>query len=198
MRVLCVCSSTIVRAARRVAERVPFDLEVATQDDAPDSGEYDLIVLLRVTQPVVPDESAEIVAVPLDGSTGLQTLNTVPDRIVDRVREYVECGGERNLEHALRYLAREVLGEDLDYEPPEELPWDGLYHPDHGLLEELPEHSERETIGVYLSREMWVWGCTDVPDRLIREVERAGGRALGVFTKPGWGRPLDELLTVDG
>ncbi len=198
MRALCVCSRVMLRAARRVAERLPFDLEVATQDDAPESGDYDLIVLLRVTRPVVPDESAEIVAVPVDGSTGVQSLNTVPDRVVDRVREYVEYGGERNLEHALRYLASEVLGLDLGYGPPEERPWDGLYHPDRGPLEGPPGPSDRETVGVYLSREMWVWGCTDVPDRLIREVERAGGRALGVFTRPGRGRPLDELLTVDG
>ncbi|WP_456434713.1 hypothetical protein [Methanopyrus sp.] len=96
MRVLCVCPGTMLRAARDVAERFSeLEIDVAYQDDPIDPNRYDLIVLLKATNVNLPtDHDAEVVAVPLDGSTGIQRLNTVPSSVVERAAEYLEKGGK--------------------------------------------------------------------------------------------------------
>ncbi|WP_088335809.1 cobaltochelatase subunit CobN [Methanopyrus sp. KOL6] len=204
MRVLCVCPGTMLRAARDVAERFSeLEVDVAYQDDPIDPNRYDLIVLLKVTNVNLPtDHDAEVVAVPLDGSTGIQRLNTVPSSVVERAAEYLEKGGKENLENMLRFLASEVLGIQTSYDPPEEKPWDGVYHPDLGYAEHaselLGEMDGEPVIGVYTSRESWIWENTEIPDALIRAVEDEGAAAIGVFTKPGRGRPIHELLSEDG
>ena len=55
---------------------------------------------------------------------------TAPAEIVQTVFGYLLHGGVSNLAELLGYLADRVLGHACAYDPPRELPWEGLYHPD--------------------------------------------------------------------
>lgn len=50
---------------------------------------------------------------------------------------YIIRNGLENFRRLIAYLGKEVLGRDLEVLPPQELPWEGFYHP------RAPGHFER-------------------------------------------------------
>ncbi len=56
-------------------------------------------------------------------------LSTVSLEITTMVNRYILLGGPGNYKNMLLYISNKVLGVDCDYEPPQELLWQGLYHP---------------------------------------------------------------------
>src|SRR5439155_13736843 len=60
----------------------------------------------------------------------LAAASTAPAEIVQTVFAYLLHGGVANFRGMLGYLAERMLGHACSYDPPRELPWEGLYHPD--------------------------------------------------------------------
>jgi len=107
---------------------------------------------------------------------------TVPLRIVSTVSLYALYGGYTNLRNMLAYLAAEVLDIDIDYDPPEETRWEGIYHPQsEKVFDTVDEYlawysrSGPPMVGIIFSRSQWVNGDTATVDALIREIEKFAG-----------------------
>ena len=60
----------------------------------------------------------------------LWSFSNVSSKAVSTVNAYVVYGGAENFANMIRYIEREVLGNDCICEPPRERLWQGLYHPD--------------------------------------------------------------------
>ncbi|MFB6310011.1 MAG: cobaltochelatase subunit CobN [Salinirussus sp.] len=114
--------------------------------------------------------------------------STVPPAEVGRVFEYFTHGGVGNVEQAFRYLATTYLTDEFDFDPPRELPWHGLYHPDlDEPLQDLQTYREqfcssgRPTMAVLFYRANWLSGNLDAIDELIAQVEAQGYDPLPIF-----------------
>jgi cobaltochelatase CobN len=117
----------------------------------------------------------------------LTALCHAPLPLVTQVFEYFTQGGVANLLNLLRCLSDNVLLTGLGYDPPAELPRDGLYHPDvpEGLALEAWRsrfaRPGRPTVGILFYRAHWMANNVAPIDALIRRVEEQGANALAVF-----------------
>lgn len=123
-----------------------------------------------------------------DRSTStLQGISTVSQKDYDIIHAYTNYGGRRNFENLLLYLANRLLGTAYPAEPPQELPWHGIHHPDFKHPPTLEEYlskkyvAEKPTLGVLFHQSHWQSGDTDFVDSIIREIEKQGGNVIPVF-----------------
>lgn len=90
-------------------------------------------------------------------------------------------------------MANKVGGLDLHYEEPEEIPWEGLYHPKaekiftnvedylHWYKAYKPNFLEKPTIGILFSRHYWINKNLEVEDLLVTELEKRGFNVISGF-----------------
>jgi cobaltochelatase CobN len=68
-------------------------------------------------------------------------LSTVSPEVAATAYRYLVLNGRENFERLLAHLGKEVLGLDLEVQPPLDLPWEGFYHPEaDGHFETLEEY----------------------------------------------------------
>ena len=84
---------------------------------------------------------APFIALPGDQQPDLDLAasTTAPAEVTARVFEYLLHGGIDNFRQLLRYLSDALLGSRFGFEPPQPLPWHGLYRPSAGLRQEGPQ-----------------------------------------------------------
>ncbi len=117
----------------------------------------------------------------------LTALCHAPLPLITQVVEYFTQGGVPNVVNLLRCLSDNILLTALGYDPPTELPRDGVYHPDLpdgvGLKawQERVYRPDRPTIGVLFYRAHWMAYNVAPIDALLRQLEAAGTNALGIF-----------------
>lgn len=121
------------------------------------------------------------------------TLSTVSPRVVSQAYSYLVINGEDNITNMLKFLASEELGLSLHYDPPKEIPWEGLYHPKarnifSGIEDFLNWYENyrgnkpsKGTVGILFSRHYWINGNLDVEDTLIAHLESSGFRVIPAF-----------------
>lgn len=145
------------------------------------------LILLHPTQ----DGALDQVLASIDGTMPVISFGLDPDlwkhsnqppRIVSTVNLYILYGGSENIENMLRYLGREILGLDYDYELPKATFWEGIYHPDSAqAFSTIEEYMEwyrpripchRSTVGVLFFRTYWANSDLEVVNALIRELEK--------------------------
>lgn len=120
-------------------------------------------------------------------SPTLKSISTVSQEDYDAILAYTNNGGKRNFENLLLYLANRCLGTAYHVEPPERLPWHGIYHPDFQYTPTLEEYLAKKyvvgkpTIGVWFHQTHWQSGDTVFVDEVIREIERQGANVIPVF-----------------
>jgi cobaltochelatase CobN len=159
-----------------------------------DMDQADLIFFYRSAAETIWDELEETVkklgkpVVCVANDPALWTLSTVSPEMISRCQNYVVQGGEENFARMLRYLAAEVLGEQLDYAEPVILPWEGIYHPNypecfHTVEEYLAWYRPKEapTVGLLFARNNWVNGNLAVENLLIRLLEEKGFNVIPAF-----------------
>jgi cobaltochelatase CobN len=105
---------------------------------------------------------------------------------VGALAAYFQAGGVRNIAQALRFAAREYLGINVSFEPPEQMPAHGLYHPDL-LVTTADEWNEyrdpaRPLIAVLFYRAHVLSGNLQFVDEMLRALESRGCAAIGIFT----------------
>lgn len=184
----------------RTLDSDPSKYEEALQD----LKEADLILLYRSSEhfwEIIERELEEIgqivpiICVSHDPS--FWEFSTVDTSIVQRCYDYITIGGEENFARMLCYLAHEVLNLDVAVEPPGEVPWEGIYHPQalvpcFPTIEEYTEwyrdYAENKgienapTVGILFARHYWVNKNLAVEDYLIEELEKLGCRVIPVFS----------------
>jgi len=136
---------------------------------------------------------------------------------VDPCYNYITYNGEENLVNLLRYIGKEVVGLDLEAEPPAQVPWEGLYHPDApGQFPDITEYIDwqrhakpvkKGTVGILFSRISWVNRTLEIEDALIRELESRDLSVIPVFSysvrddelgTKGMDEVIREYFIVDG
>ena len=105
-------------------------------------------------------------------------LSTVPLEVTTTVNKYVVFGGPDNYRNMLKYACEKALDHKMDYEPPRELLWQGLYHPGHetafSTMEEYRQwygDLRRPAVGIIFSRTYWANGDLAVVNAIISELE---------------------------
>lgn len=109
-------------------------------------------------------------------------FSNVEPEILIKAYNYLVINGEKNITNMFVFLANKLGGLNIAYEEPEEIPWEGLYHPDadriftniDGYLEwyekrrfriemsqeliSAQNNKKRPTIGILFSRDYWING----------------------------------------
>lgn len=116
------------------------------------------------------------------------TLSNVTPEIIRKAYNYLVINGEKNIRNMFLFLANKVAGIDISYEEPEQIPWEGLYHPDaERIFKDIDEYLEwykmkdAPTVGILFSRHYWINGNTEVEDLLIKELESRGLNVIPAF-----------------
>lgn len=106
-------------------------------------------------------------------------ISNVPLEVVATVNAYHVYGGLENTKNMLRYIGKEVLGMDYEYDAPKETMWQGIYHPDaETAFESIEDYfawykpSRKHKVGILFFRTYWANGDLEVVDALIRELEK--------------------------
>jgi cobaltochelatase CobN len=79
---------------------------------------------------------------------------TVEPEDKQKIMKYLRYGGKTNFENLLLYIANRFTGSNYDFSLPEEIRWEGIYHPDFDRLVTLDEYAEKKlalgkpTVGV--------------------------------------------------
>ncbi len=196
--------ATVMRRARELVKDV-IDVKVYSarflDEGKEDLGEAladmersDLVFLYRSTAESVWGDLEEAVkkigrpVVCVAHDPALWALSTVSPEIILRCYSYVVQGGKENFSRMIRYLAAEVLGENLEREDPVIYPWEGIYHTAAGgcftaLEDYLSWYRPREApwVGLLFARNNWVNGNLAVEDLLIRLLEERGFNVIPAF-----------------
>jgi len=106
-------------------------------------------------------------------------LANVSPEITQTVNKYLLFGGPENYKNMLKYACKEVLGLDFEFDQPQELLWQGFYHPRaQAAFATLDEYLEwygalkGPTVGIVFSRTYWANGDTALVDAFIAELEK--------------------------
>ncbi len=126
----------------------------------------------------------------LGNDPGFWKLSTVSSKILEKACRYLLINGEKNLINFFLFLGKEAGGLNISYEEPEEVPWEGIYHPKadkifRSVEEYLNWYGEtiaERTVGILFSRHYWINGNTEVEDALIEEFEARGLKVIPAFT----------------
>jgi len=117
--------------------------------------------------------------------------STVPPEHVAKLERYYKYGGKENLKNFILYLGK-LAGFDFRPGEPEEVPWQGIYHPKLGVFEEPGRYKReyekrlglRPEVGLLFYRSYWLDGNLALVDALVGELE---GRGIGVIPVFGQG-----------
>ncbi len=126
-------------------------------------------------------------------------LSTVRPEVVSTCYSYITLGGEDNFANMLRYIACEAVGLDISFEPPQKVPWEGLYHPhapethfktvdeylewyERRRGQKPGDRGQRSTVGILFSRHYWINDNLEVEDALIEELEKRGLDVIPAFS----------------
>ncbi|HIH75036.1 MAG TPA: cobaltochelatase subunit CobN [Methanosarcina sp.] len=116
------------------------------------------------------------------------TLSSVKLEIAATCFSYMIYGGEENFGNMLRYILKEVFGNEIEVKPPKKIPWDGIYHPDaaemfsnlQGYLNWYGPLKDK-TVGLLISRTSWVNNELEIEKTLINQFESSGLSVVPVF-----------------
>jgi cobaltochelatase CobN len=118
----------------------------------------------------------------------LSAEGSLPLRISGVVFDYLIRGGVPNFVNLSGFLADVCGGTNTHPAPPQDLPWEGVYHP------AVPSHEDPEawlaahhdpnapTVGVLFYRAQWVSGDLAFVDALIHAIEGRGCNVMPVFS----------------
>ena len=170
---------TIGRAARELEE---YEIEVRARHQANEI-EDDFWQWLRNDADAIflyvtgNDESFEIIKevatdakVPVFSIGSEMQLANVPPDVLASAQQYRMCGGVENIKNLLLFMAQHCRKSTVEPSPPEDMPWDGIYHPDAGqIFGSLDDYNKwyqkkgAHTAGILFHRTGWLEGDTLTP-----------------------------------
>jgi cobaltochelatase CobN len=133
---------------------------------------------------------APIVVIGPDPSNWVQS--TVPPSIAETAYQYVLFNGARNFQELLCYLRHEVLQQSITYAPPEQVAWEGIFHPSMERIysstdEYLRDYAAwrgvtpKQFVAILYSRSNWTSGNLDIERQLTHAFEERGLGVIPVF-----------------
>jgi cobaltochelatase CobN len=118
----------------------------------------------------------------------LSAEGSLPLRVSGVVFDYVIRGGVPNFVNLACFLSDVCCGTTLSPPPPQDLPWEGVYHPEVPPGEDaeawlLARHDPRApTVGVLFYRAQWMSSDLAFIDALVQALKEGGCNALPVFS----------------
>ncbi|MCD6489303.1 MAG: cobaltochelatase subunit CobN [Thermodesulfobacterium sp.] len=159
-----------------------------------------LVFLYRSNEPIwealekeIKGKKLKVKIVCLGHDPSYWLLSNVSAEILSKAYKYLVINGEKNLTNMFKFLLKEVLNIEIDYEEPEEVPWEALYHPEaKKLFKTIGEYlswyknywggkEAKGTVGILFSRHYWINGNTEVEDTLIEELEKKSFKVISGF-----------------
>jgi len=192
---------TIGNAVRELNEQ-GYDVEVQARHQANEieegfwqwlKNDADMIFLYVNTS----DESFEIITeivsnVNIPVFSMQEELSNVPLDVLAIAKQYHMHGGLENTKNLLLFMVQYCGKIKVEVPPPEELPWQGIYHPDaEGIFESLDDYNAwykdkkkgKHTVGLLLFRSAWLEGDTAMWDAVIKEFEGKGVNVIPVISR---------------
>lgn len=195
-------------------------------DDAKSSFRYaDCILLYRTNdafwdeiEPEIESLRNRIPVVVVGSDPSFWALSSVAPEMVATVYRYILYNGRHNIANMLRFLMHGLFGHGVQYREPEEVPWQGIYHPAGPEVFQDTEsylswynarHGKepRHFIGLLYPRSSWATGNLDIERSLIDAFERQDVGVIPVFVyalkDPGFGNlggveVVERFLTRNG
>jgi cobaltochelatase CobN len=137
-------------------------------------------------------QAAGIAFLPLPGDPQpdpeLSAEGSLPLRVSGVVFDYLIRGGVPNFVNLAGFLADACYGTDTNPVPPQDLPWEGVYHPGAPAGEDTEawlaarHDPEAPTVGVLFYRAQWMSGDLAFVDALIEAVEARGCNVIPAFS----------------
>ena len=118
----------------------------------------------------------------------LSAEGSLPLRVSGVVFDYLLRGGLPNFVNLASFLSDTCCGTSLNPPPPQDLPWEGVYHPAAPAAEETEawlaarHDPQRPTIGLLFYRAQWMSGDLAFIDALVQAIEAQQCNALPVFS----------------
>lgn len=159
----------------------------------------DMILLYRTSdvfweevEEILDEVRTRIPVVVVGPDPSLWVQSTVSPEIVATTYNYILFNGRENIANMLRFLLHHVAGVPLTFNKPEEIPWQGIYHPrtdkvfsstEAYLAEYLPKLSAklRATVGLLYSRSNWATRNLEIEKHFIKTLEERGIAVIPVF-----------------
>jgi cobaltochelatase CobN len=135
-------------------------------------------------------------------------LSSIAPETVATVYRYILFNGRENMANMLRYLMHNLFGQDVNYSEPEEVPWQGIYHPAGSELFQDTEsylswyiqrlkRRPRHFVGLLYLRTAWATGNLDIERALVAAFEAQNVGVIPVFMYPLKDPGLGNLGGVD-
>jgi cobaltochelatase CobN len=128
---------------------------------------------------IIPSLSPSTPVISFGRDPSLWTVANVPMDTTLTVNRYALFGGRKNFKNLLKYACNQALKTSFQLEPPEEILWQGLYHPRaetaFATVDEYLEWypgKERSWVGLIFSRTSWANEDLKVVDAAILELEK--------------------------
>jgi cobaltochelatase CobN len=159
----------------------------------------DLILLYRTSDAIwdeieleVRDLRDRIPVVIIGSDPSYWALSTVEPEVVATAYRYMFFNGRENIGNMLRYLVHHLFDQTITFEPPKDMPWQGMYHPAadqvfldtgsylawyDGYLQKKPE----SFVGILYSRSAWTTGNLNIERAMITALEERGIGVVPVF-----------------
>lgn len=146
-------------------------------------------------EPEIQSLRDRIPVVVVGGDPSYWAISSVAPEIVATVYRYILYNGRENLENMLRYLLHSLFDEGVPYRDPEEVPWQGIYHPSgEDVFQDTDSYLSWYTswlgrlpkrfVGVLYSRAAWATNNLDVERVLFRTLEGIDIGVIPVFFYP--------------
>lgn len=209
IRILCILWSSWLPPLREAAQALSLDLTAYTTQDLArypslretvqaDLSTADIVLLYRTADPFWEEWKgmwSQLTARNAVVVNSVGELDPAGSKDAYLVYRYLLMGGRENMGSMIRYLIHRFIDPAITYEPPQELPWQGIYHPQidrvfddpHAYLNRYRAEcgfTPIATVGLLYSRTDWVVGNLAIPQALITALERRHIAVIPVFFYP--------------
>ena len=146
-------------------------------------------------EPEVRELRDRIPVVVVGSDPSFWALSSIAPEIVATIYRYILYNGRENMANMLRYLLHSLFDQDVKYGKPEEVPWQGIFHP--AGTELFPDTESylswytarlgmepRHLIGLLYLRTAWATGNLEVERTLVASLEAQGIGVIPVFLYP--------------
>ena len=145
-------------------------------------GEADIILLHPSNEAhwdeIIEGLDKEVPTISFGHDSSYWSLSNVPLDVVATVNAYHAYGEAENITNMVRYIGKEVLGLDYNYENPKESLWEGIYHPDAEIAFDCLDDyfawykpNRKHKVGILFFRTYWASRDLEPVNALIRELE---------------------------
>ena len=122
-----------------------------------------------------------------ESATKIKTKDQIKHSAI--CNQFYAYNGADNMVNMMKYICSQVLHEEIDYQEPIFIPWEGIFHPDSKEIFQSTkdyfdwkEPSAKGTIALLVSRTAWLSGDIEVERTLINHIEKNGYTALPIFS----------------